>query len=227
MRNEPLASAAPAQDTSSLTERQQAVLACISDSVRTRGYPPSMREIGQSLQLTSVSSVAHHLLTLERKGFLCRDRHRPRAYALAPHVQQALTGRAGQAERTADVAEVPLLGPIAAGMPLLAEQNVQDVLAMSRAVVGHGELFALKVADQSMSDAGILGGDVVAVRRYRAAEPGDIVAALLAGGGVTVRKLHVAHDGVWLMPYNRDHSPIRLEDGGAVLGKVVAVLRSL
>ncbi|MBP2400758.1 transcriptional repressor LexA [Streptomyces syringium] len=229
------------EDADGLTERQRAVLRCILSSVRSRGYPPSMREIGEAVKLSSTSSVAHQLLALERKGFLHRDPHRPRAYALAPHAQALadarslptppsdayLSPREEEAERNAAVAHVPLLGRIAAGAPLLAGQETQDVLPMPRQAVGHGELFALTVVGQSMIDAGIRDGDVVTVRRQSAADPGDIVGALLADGEATVKKLRIADDGAWLMPCNIAYQPIRLENDAAILGKVVAVLRSL
>ncbi|RLU81982.1 repressor LexA [Streptomyces griseocarneus] len=228
------------EDADGLTERQRAVLTCILRSVRSRGYPPSMREIGEAVKLSSTSSVAYQLHTLERKGFLSRDPHRPRAYALTPHAQVLadarplptpsdayLSVRADEAERDAAVAQVPLIGQIAAGAPLLADQEIQDVLPMPRQAVGHGQLFALKVIGQSMIDAGIRDGDVVTVRRQSAADPGDIVVALLPGGEATVKKLRIADNGVWLMPCNIAYQPILLENGGSILGKVVAVLRSL
>ncbi|MFF4531576.1 transcriptional repressor LexA [Streptomyces sp. NPDC001407] len=228
------------EDADGLTERQRAVLTSILDSVRSRGYPPSMREIGEAVKLASTSSVAHQLLALERKGFLNRDPHRPRAYALAPHAQALadarplpapsdayLSARAEEAEPNAAVAQVPLIGRIAAGAPLLAEQEIQDVLPMPRQAVGHGELFALTVVGQSMIDAGIRDGDVVTVRRQSTADPGDVVAALLASGEATIKKLRITDDGAWLMPCNIAYQPIRLENDATILGKVVAVLRSL
>ncbi|NJP82719.1 hypothetical protein HCK01_36525 [Streptomyces sp. AA8] len=154
------------EDSEGLTARQRAVLACISDSVRTRGYPPSMREIGEAVNLASTSSVAHQLQSLERRGFLQRDPHRPRAYALAPPAQALADmprlppphGRCPdeQAELAA-VAQVPLLGRIAAGSPVLADPDVQDVLPMLRHVVGHGELFALKLERRRVRSAAPCG----------------------------------------------------------------------
>ncbi|GAA2720284.1 MULTISPECIES: transcriptional repressor LexA [Streptomyces] len=218
-----------------LTVRQRAVLACISESVRTRGYPPSMQEIGDAVSLASTSSVAHQLKSLQRMGFLQRDPHRPRAYVLAPRAQALASTHPlppphdaypGEQAEPAAVAQVPLLDRIAAGSPVLTDQDVQEVLPMPRHVVGDGELFALTVVGQSMIDAGIREGDIVTVRRQSAAEPGDIVAVLLDGGEVTVKKLRIADDGVWLMPCNLAYSPLRLENR-TILGKVVAVLRSL
>lgn len=227
------------EDADGLTERQRAVLSCVLESVRTRGYPPSMREIGQKVKLSSTSSVAHQLHALERKGLLHRDPQRPRAYALTARAQVLadvhqlptpsdayLEARAEQAERAALVAHVPLVGRIAAGPPITAEEDVEDVLPMPRAVVGHGDLFALTVVGQSMIDAGIRDGDYVTVRRQSTAVHGDIVAALL-GGEATVKKLRIADDGLWLMPCNLAYKPIRLEYDGAILGKVVALMRSM
>ncbi|MFD9904048.1 transcriptional repressor LexA [Streptomyces sp. NPDC059063] len=237
------------ENADGLTTRQRRIVDHIVDSVRDRGYPPSMREIGQAVGLASTSSVAHQLLTLERKGFLRRDPQRPRAYALAPRAQalidahpqpapsdayltarleQAEQAAAEQAERAAAVAQVPLLGRIAAGTPLLAEQDdVQALLPMPRAAVGHGELFALTVVGQSMIDAQIRDGDIVTVRRQPTAEHGDIVAALTDDGEATVKKLHLEGGDVWLRPCNLAYPPLRLPDGGRILGKVVTVLRSL
>ncbi|MFE0777503.1 transcriptional repressor LexA [Streptomyces sp. NPDC058861] len=227
------------EDAEGLTPRQWNILACISDTVRERGYPPSMREVGQMVGLSSTSSVAHQLLALERKEFLRRDPQRPRAYALAPRAlvllgsnplpepsDAVLGARVKQAADEARVAHVPLVGRIAAGIPIAAEQQVAEVLPMPRAVVGHGELFALTVVGQSMIDAGIREGDIVTVRCQAAAEHGDIVAALL-DGAATVKKLHIAKDEAWLMPCNLAFSPILLEDDSAIMGKVVAVMRSL
>ncbi|MFE8941065.1 transcriptional repressor LexA [Streptomyces sp. NPDC007872] len=227
------------EDTEGLTPRQWSILACLSDTVRDRGYPPSMREVGQAVGLSSTSSVAHQLLVLEDKGFLHRDPQRPRAYALTSRAlvllganplpepsDAALSARVEQAADTASIARVPLVGRIAAGAPITAEQQVEDVLPMPRTVVGHGELFALKVVGQSMIDAGIREGDIVTVRRQATAEQGDIVAALL-DGAATVKKLRIDEDGLWLMPCNVAFSPIRLKDGTVIMGKVVAVMRSL
>lgn len=226
-------------DADGLTQRQHAILTCIADSLRNRGYPPTMREIGQAAGLASTSSVAHQVNALERKGFVHRDPRRPRAYALAPRAQALLdarsqpaptdaelAARADAAQQAAAVAHVPLIGRIAAGAPVLAQEDVQDILPMPRHAVGHGELFALKVIGQSMIDVGIRDGDTVTVRRQPTAEHGDIVAALIEGEA-TVKRLRISGDGVWLMPCNLAYSPIPLPDEGAILGRVVAVLRSL
>ncbi|MFD3511933.1 transcriptional repressor LexA [Streptomyces sp. NPDC058657] len=232
----------PARDDADrLTPRQKAVLECITDSVRTRGYPPSMREIGETVGLSSTSSVAHQLRELARKGFLHRDPHRPRAYALAARALALVSDprptdsddypaelvEADQQETK--VAWVPLIGRFAAGLPHQAGPEVQEVLPMPRRAVGDGELLAVTIRGQSMIDAGIREGDVVTVRRQRIAAHGDIVAALLdrQGGEVTVRKLRITEDGMWLMPCNPAFTPIPLESSTAILGKAVSVLRSL
>ncbi|MFI5808635.1 transcriptional repressor LexA [Streptomyces sp. NPDC051561] len=229
------------EDADGLTLRQRAVLEAITESVRTRGYPPSMREIGHTVDLSSTSSVAHQMMALERKGFLHRDPQRPRAYALAARAlalvsdpvptpsDDYLAERAEEAEREAAVARVPLLSPITTGTLNLAEEPVQELLAMPRRAVGHGTLFALTVTGQSMIDAGIYEGDVVTVRAQKTAAHGDIVAALPAGEGSspTVKKLRITEDGMWLMPCNLAFQSIPLQSSTAILGKVVAVLRSL
>lgn len=228
------------KDADGLTARQRAVLTCVAESLRMRGYPPSMREIGASVDLASTSSVAHQLHTLQGMGLLCQDPNRPRTYVPTAQGRRIInahsapapsdaepSARVAQAGPTSGMVQVPLVGRIAAGAPILAEQAVQDVLAMPVALVGHGELFALKTVGQSMRDAGILDGDIVTVRRQASAEPGDIVAALTADGEATVKRLRITDDGAWLVPCNADFSPIPLGEDGLILGKVVAVLRSL
>ncbi|MEU6355201.1 transcriptional repressor LexA [Streptomyces sp. NPDC047072] len=214
-----------------LTVRQRKVLACITDSVSQRGYPPSMREIGQAVNLSSTSSVAHQLLALEKKGFLRRDPHRPRAYALVQDAEPDpsdgdIEGAAQEAEKAAAVVEAPLLGRIAAGIPITAEQQVDDILTLPRRLVGSGDLFVLTVVGDSMAgDGSILDGDLVVVRAQPTAEQGAIVAAML-DGEATVKRLK--HDGTdtWLMPDNKNYEPIHGNDA-TILGKVVTVLRSL
>jgi len=162
-----------------LTTRQQAVVDFIAGFVHTRGYPPTMREIGQAVGLASTSSVAHQLQTLEKKGALRRDPHRPRAYCLPPAAADSTNAHA--TEPVQPVAHVPLVGRIAAGTPILADECVEDVLSLPRRLVGEGELFALKVVGESMVEAAICDGDYVAVRRQDSADHGDIVAAMLDG----------------------------------------------
>ncbi len=207
-----------------LTTRQAAIV----DTVARQGYPPSMREIGQAVSLSSTSSVSHQLMALESKGVLYRDPHRPRAYRVRPGITSDVADApepvAAEAAAS-DLASVPLVGRIAAGVPILAEEAVEDVLPLPRHLVGEGSLFALRVVGDSMIEAAICDGDIVTVRRQDTADQGDIVAALL-DGEATVKRLHREGGRVWLMPHNPAYEPIPGEQAG-VLGKVVAVLRTL
>jgi repressor LexA len=202
-----------------LTSRQSAIVRYITETVDRQGYPPSMREIGQAVQLASTSSVAHQLMALERKGVLYRDPHRPRAYRVRPSWAPDLHGR------SSEPVDVPLVGRIAAGAPLLAEEMVEDVYPLPRQVVGEGDLFALTVSGDSMIDAAICDGDIVTVRRQDSADHGDIVAALLEDEA-TVKVLRRQDGRVWLMPRNPAYEPIP-GDEAQILGKVVGVLRVL
>ncbi|MFE6774668.1 transcriptional repressor LexA [Streptomyces sp. NPDC057702] len=209
-------------DSSGLTDRQRRVIEVIRDSVQRRGYPPSMREIGQAVGLSSTSSVAHQLMALERKGFLRRDPHRPRAYEVRGSDQPSATPPADTAGKPA-ASYVPLVGRIAAGGPILAEESVEDVFPLPRQLVGDGELFVLKVVGDSMVEAAICDGDWVTVRRQPVAENGDIVAAML-DGEATVKRFKREDGHVWLLPHNAAYQPIP-GDEATILGKVVAVLR--
>jgi repressor LexA len=211
-------------DAAGLTPRQRRVLEVIRDSVERRGYPPSMREIGEAVGLTSTSSVAHQLSTLERKGFLRRDANRPRAVEV--RVPAAVPDDpTGEGDERPIPAYVPVAGRIAAGGPILAEQAVEDIFPLPRQIVGDGELFLLQVVGDSMVDAAITDGDWVVVRRQQTAEHGEIVAALL-DNEATVKTLSLTDGHVWLLPHNRDYSPIDGEDA-TILGRVTAVLRRL
>ncbi|MGQ7351067.1 transcriptional repressor LexA [Quadrisphaera oryzae] len=212
-----------------LTSRQRAVLDTIRESVSSRGYPPSMREIGKVVGLHSPSSVAHQLVTLERKGYLRRDPNRPRAIEVVDAGRGAGREEGGPAvpvvPESEDTAFVPLVGRIAAGAPLLAEQEVEDVFALPRQLVGEGELFTLRVVGDSMVDAAICDGDYVVVRRQPVAENGEVVAAMI-DGEATVKVLQRRGGRVQLLPRNDAYSPIDGTDA-TVLGRVVTVLRSL
>ncbi|MFD7764678.1 transcriptional repressor LexA [Streptomyces microflavus] len=206
-----------------LTSRQAAIIHFIEQQVGLQGYPPSMREIGQAVGLKSSSSVSHQLMSLERKGFLYRDPHRPRAYRVRARWTDLVHGTIPLPDfRTADV---PLLGRIAAGTPILAEEAVEDVYTLPRQLVGEGRLFALRVVGDSMIDAAICDGDYVVVRQSSTARHGDIVAALL-DGEATVKRLHRQDGQVLLMPHNPAYQPIP-GDGATILGKVVTVMRTL
>jgi len=214
----------------SLTERQRTILNVIRASVTSRGYPPSIREIGDAVGLTSTSSVAHQLRTLERKGYLRRDPNRPRAVdvrgsedvtATGPSVLTEVAGSDALPEPTF----VPVLGRIAAGGPILAEEAVEDVFPLPRELVGEGTLFLLKVVGDSMVEAAICDGDWVVVRQQHVADNGDIVAAMI-DGEATVKTFKRAGGQVWLMPHNPAFDPIPGNEA-TVLGKVVTVIRKI
>ncbi|HWA67336.1 MAG TPA: transcriptional repressor LexA [Mycobacteriales bacterium] len=208
-------------DASGLTPRQHRVLDVIRDSVERRGYPPSMREIGEAVGLTSTSSVAHQLATLEKKGFLRRDANRPRAVEVKfPAVPDDATG---EGDDRPTPAYVPVVGHIAAGGPILAEQVVEDVFPLPRQLVGDGQLFLLQVKGDSMIDAAITDGDWVVVRQQQNADPGDIVAALL-DDEATVKTFSRTDGHVWLLPQNENYAPIDGEHA-VIMGRVTAVLR--
>ncbi len=231
-------------DTEGLTPRQRRILELIHLAVSTRGYPPTIREIGEAAGLASPSSVSHQLRALEAKGYLRRDPHRPRAMevrlpesisaalaAAEPAVQRA----AAQADEMVDITgigdamptavNVPIVGRIAAGGPILAEEHVEDVFPLPKQLVGEGTLFMLEVKGDSMIDAAICDGDFVVVRQQPTANNGDIVAALLEDEA-TVKTFKRTDGQVWLLPHNQAYAPI---DGNlaSILGKVVAVLRRI
>ena len=228
-------------DESGLTPRQRRVLDEIRSSVERRGYPPSMREIGEAVGLTSSSSVSHQLATLERKGFLRRDPNRPRAIEVRHPDAGPVTGpvaapsydgggsvhdlETGSGDARPAAAYVPVVGRIAAGGPILAEQAVEDVFPLPRQVVGEGTLFMLQVQGDSMVDAAICDGDWVVVRQQQVADNGDVVAAMI-DGEATVKTFKRTDGHVWLMPHNSAYQPIN-GDEATVLGRVTAVLRSL
>jgi repressor LexA len=207
---------------SALTERQRTILQVIRASVTSRGYPPSIREIGDAVGLTSTSSVAHQLRTLERKGYLRRDPNRPRAVDVRSP-QESEESEAAAARPIP--AYVPLVGRIAAGGPILAEEAIEDVFPLPREIVGEGNLFLLKVVGDSMLDAAICDGDWVVVRQQPVAETGDIVAAMI-DGEATVKTFRRRDGHVWLLPHNPAYAPIPGDDA-TILGRVVTVLRRL
>lgn len=210
----------------SLSDKQRAILEYIGRSVDARGYPPSMREIGDAVGLSSLSSVTHQLNQLELSGYLRRDPNRPRALEVLidlPSSEGATT--APELTPIGDAAMIPLVGRIAAGIPITAEQQVEEVVPLPRQLVGQGDLFMLKVVGDSMIDAAICDGDFVVVRQQQTAENGDIVAALL-DEEATVKVFKQRDGHTWLLPRNSAFEPI-LGDHAQVLGKVVAVLRSV
>lgn len=211
-----------------LTKRQQGILDVIRAAVEERGYPPSVREIGEAVGLTSPSSVAHQLRTLEQKGYLRRDPNRPRALEVRGESGAQSTEKTAtvtQITETEHIAEVPLLGRIAAGGPILAEEAVEDTLTLPRQITGQGNLFLLEVSGDSMIEAAICDGDYVVIRQQPTADNGEIVAALL-GDEATVKTLSRKDGNTWLLPANSAYEPI---DGNEaqILGKVVSVFRKL
>ena len=205
-----------------LTPVRRKIVEVIDDSVRRHGYAPSMREIGEAVGLASTSSVSYQLSVLERQGYLSRAARRPRTAALrAPAPPAAAPG----------LARVPLVGQVAAGIPILADQHVEDVFALPRQLVGDGELIMLRVVGDSMIDAAITDGDWVVVRRESDIENGDIVAAMIesdtsADREATVKTFKKRDGHVWLIPHNPAYVPI-LGDNATIVGKVVAVLRRM
>ncbi|MGA1531452.1 MAG: transcriptional repressor LexA [Aquiluna sp.] len=205
-------------DQSGLTAVQQRILDVIRESMQSRNYAPSMREIGESVGLSSTASVSHQLNKLELLGFISRDPRRPRTIDLLGEEPTAEIIRP-------DSALVPLVGRIAAGIPITAEQNVEDVFTLPRQLVGQGELFLLKVVGESRIDAAICDGDWVVVRQQQTAENGDVVAALIEEEA-TVKTFKQRDGHTWLLPRNSAFEPI-LGDQAVILGKVVAVLRTV
>ncbi len=209
----------------SLSDKQLAILEMIQRSVASRGYPPSMREIGDAVGLSSLSSVTHQLNQLELSGYLRRDPNRPRALEILIDLPSSSGENTDAGPQVQDAAMVPLVGRIAAGIPITADQQVDEVFPLPRQLVGKGDLFMLKVVGESMIDAAICDGDWVVVRQQKDASNGEIVAAML-DGEATVKVFRQRDGHTWLLPRNSAFEPI-LGDDAEVLGKVVAVLRSV
>lgn len=206
-------------DMEELTPRQQRIVEFIRRTVQERGYPPTVREIGEAVGLTSSSSVHAQLANLQRKGLLRKDAARPRAIEVA-----------GARPRGAGAVSIPVVGRIAAGAPVLAEEHIEEYLAVPDTFAAEEEHFALRVTGDSMIGAGILDGDTVVVRRQDVAEDGAIVAAQMPGPAedeATVKRLRRRGRRITLVPENPTVEPFDLPDGGRILGQVVAVLRRL
>ncbi|EKP93922.1 transcriptional repressor LexA [Thermaerobacter subterraneus] len=197
-----------------LTRRQRQILDYIKASIRERGYPPSVREIGEAVGLKSTSTVHTYLARLERKGYIRRDPTKPRAIEVLEE--------SGLRTRTVPV---PLVGQVTAGQPILAVENIEDVLPLPTELVPEGEVFALRIRGDSMIGAGILDGDYVIVRRQETADNGDIVVALI-DDEATVKRFYRERDGIRLQPENPAMEPIRVRTA-RILGKVVALLRRM
>ncbi|HLW17078.1 MAG TPA: transcriptional repressor LexA [Actinomycetota bacterium] len=202
-----------------LTNRQRAILEFITRTHKERGYPPSVREIGEAVGLQSPSSVHAQLATLAERGYLRKDPTRPRAIVVQ-------LDETGIPQQTSAVASVPLIGQIAAGSPILATEQIEETLPLPQDLVGTGTLFALRVKGDSMINAGIFDGDTVVIRQQKTADDGTIIAALVDGEEATVKRLSRKGGRVRLLAENPAYEPIEPDDV-QVLGKVVAVLRSL
>ncbi|MGI9649388.1 MAG: transcriptional repressor LexA [Acidimicrobiia bacterium] len=199
-----------------ISTRQREILDYIRDTVADRGYPPSVREIGEAVGLSSPSTVHSHLSTLEAAGHLRRDPTKPRAIEILD----------APVTRT-DVREVPLVGRIAAGSPILAEEDIEDVYPLPVDLVGDGPIFMLRVKGESMVNAGILDGDFVVIHRQPDASDGEIVAALIDGEEATVKRLQRKNGAVILHSENPAFEPMIFTDGVELIGKVVTVLRGV
>jgi repressor LexA len=206
-------------DQNGLTPRQIKILQVIKTAVEDQGYPPSMREIGEKAGLSSTASVTYQLQILEEKGWIRRDASRGRA------IEITLPGQDGEAAPQDKTRLIPLVGRIAAGNPILAEQEVEEVLPLPESIVGKGDLFLLQVKGDSMIDAAICDGDYVVIRAQKSAEKGEIVAAMI-DGEATVKTWSKKEGHFWLLPANDNYAPIPA-DNAEILGKVTAVLRSL
>ncbi|AZA09107.1 transcriptional repressor LexA [Corynebacterium pseudopelargi] len=224
----------PKQNKAELSKRQQKILHVIEAAIIDRGFPPTIREIGERCGLKSTSSVAYQLSCLEEKGFLRRDANKPRAVEVrnptsgkrttSPMMQQQQELSSDHPVDVSATSMVPLLGQIAAGSPITAEENLAGYYSLPEELVGQGELFMLSVNGDSMKDAGIFHGDLVVVRSQKEANLGDYVAAMI-DGSATVKEWHRDASGTYsLMPCNEDYDPIPADDA-ELMGKVVTVLR--
>ncbi|HEY0933395.1 MAG TPA: transcriptional repressor LexA [Trebonia sp.] len=211
-------------DPENLSARQVKIVQVIEDSIRRHGFAPSLREIAAAVGLKSTSSVSYQMSELARKGHLTREAGRPRTAVLGNAAQRRTAPKPGRAAG-ARLTSVPLVGRIAAGIPITAEQQVDEFIPLPRQLTGEGTLFMLKVAGDSMIDAAIADGDWVVIREQHDAENGEIVAAMI-DGEATVKTLKKGDGHVWLMPHNPAFTPI-LGDDASILGKVVTVVRRL
>jgi repressor LexA len=205
-----------------LTQRQQDIIDFIERTVNDRGYPPSVREIGEAVGLTSPSTVHSHLATLQRRGFLKRDPTKPRA------IEVRYDPNSGAALERRPVRHVPLVGDVAAGTDVLAQENVEELLPLPADFCGDGDLFMLRVRGDSMIDAGILDGDYVVARSQKVADKGDIVVAGIPGEEATVKTYSRRGNKVVLLPANSKLDPMPFDaDDVSIFGKVVSVLRKV
>ncbi|OFW63320.1 MAG: repressor LexA [Actinobacteria bacterium RBG_16_67_15] len=203
-----------------ISDRQRQILELITATVQRRGYPPSVREIGEAVGLSSPSTVHSHLSSLVDAGYLRRDPTKPRAIEVVDVDDQYEL-------RRAPVRDVPLVGRIAAGSPILAEEDIEQIFPLPTELVGNDPVFMLRVQGDSMLNAGIFDGDLIVVRRQPDARNGEIVAALIGGEEATVKRLRKESDRVVLLPENPAHDPIVLTKDVEILGRVIAVLRTV
>jgi len=206
---------------SDITDRQRQILDYILETVNGRGYPPSVREIGEAVGLSSPSTVHSHLSSLVEGGYLRRDPTKPRA------IEVVDPGHEDGDLRRASVRDVPLVGRIAAGSPILAEEDIEEIFPLPTDLVGSEPVFMLRVQGDSMINAGIFDGDLVVVRRGSEARDGEIVAALVEGEEATVKRFERDGDAVMLVADNPAYEPMRFTADVSILGKVVAVLRTV
>jgi repressor LexA len=205
-----------------LTGKRREILDFIAAQIRERGYPPSVREIGEAVGLTSSSTVHAHLTTLQRQGYLRRDPTKPRA------IEVRYDATSGAVIERRPTRHVPLVGDVAAGTNVLAQENVEELLPLPEDFTGTGQLFMLRVRGDSMIDAGILNGDYVVVRQQEEAERGDIVVAGIPGEEATVKTYSRKGGKVVLVPANTRLEPMVFDPGDVtIFGKVVTVLRRL
>ncbi len=205
-----------------LTDRQRAILEFLESTMRERGYPPSVREIGAAVGLNSPSTVHSHLAQLEAAGYLRRDPTKPRA------IEVCFDASSGAIAERRPTRHVPLVGDVAAGTDVLAQENVEELMPVPEDFTGDGELFMLRVRGDSMIDAGILDGDFVVVRRQDIAANGDIVVAGIPGDEATVKTFTRDGDTITLLPANASLDPMPFPASEvSVFGKVVTVLRRL
>ena len=208
--------------TRKLSHRQLQILNFIEQETNERGYPPSVREIGQAVGLTSPSTVHTHLRTLQRLGYLRRDPTKPRA------IEMRYDPNSGAAVERRPVSHVPLVGDVAAGTDVLAQENVEELLPLPADFTGEGDLFMLRVRGDSMIDVGILDGDFIVARAQRTADDGDVVVAGIPGEEATVKTYERSGDQVTLIPSNERLAPMVFPAGDVQLfGRVVTVMRRL
>jgi len=213
---------APQPAHTQLTDRQRGILDFIESNMRDRGYPPSVREIGEAVGLSSSATVHNHLATLQKLGYLHRDPTKPRA------IEVRYEASSGVAMERRPTKHVPLVGDVAAGVNVLAQENVEELVPLPMDFTGDGELFMLRVRGNSMIDAGILDGDFVVCRQQVTADNGDIVVAGIPGDEATIKTFTKSGAKVTLTPSNSSMKPMVFQKGEvSVYGKLVTVLRRL